>query len=102
MDIGAAVSIQSQFIPDGICYGCGPMNTAGLGLSSYQLDGAGVAEWHPQKHHAAVAGVLCGGVIGTLIDCHSGAALAQAVHDTEGAWPWRSHRLGSPVPTQSR
>lgn len=88
VDTGAGVSIQSQFIPDGICYGCGPMNPAGLRLSSYHHNGAVVAEWQPQQHHAAVPGILCGGVIGTLIDCHSGAALAQAVHDSEGAWPW--------------
>ncbi len=29
-----------------------------------------VAEWQPAPHHAAFEGVLNGGVIGTLLDCH--------------------------------
>jgi acyl-coenzyme A thioesterase PaaI-like protein len=81
-------SIQEQFVPDGVCFGCGPANPAGLGLRSYVHDGVVTAQWRPEPHHAAVPGVLCGGVIGTLLDCHSGAALAQAVRDKEGAWPW--------------
>lgn len=81
-------SLQSVFVPDGICYGCGPMNTRGLALRSHLVDGAVVATWQPQSHHAAFPGVLCGGVIGTLIDCHSAAGLAHAVHAVEGAWPW--------------
>lgn len=82
------MSIQEQFIPDGICYGCGPANREGLALQSYVAGGQVVADWHPEGRHAAVPGVLCGGVIGTLIDCHSGAALAQALHDRDGLWPW--------------
>lgn len=29
-----------------------------------------VADWQPEPHHAAFDGVLNGGVIGTLLDCH--------------------------------
>jgi acyl-coenzyme A thioesterase PaaI-like protein len=82
------VSIQESFLPDGICYGCGPANPLGLRLQSYEVDNVAVAHWRAQPHHAAVPGVVCGGVIGTLIDCHSGAALAQAVKHAEGRWPW--------------
>ena len=67
------VSIQSQSIPDGICFGCGSKNTLGLQLRSYLLRGSVVAEWQPQERHAAFPGILCGGVIGALIDCPSGA-----------------------------
>jgi acyl-coenzyme A thioesterase PaaI-like protein len=81
-------SVQEQFLPDGVCFGCGPASSRGLGLRSYLVDGAVVADWQPELHHVAVPGVLCGGVIGTLLDCHSGAALAQRVKDVEGRWPW--------------
>lgn len=30
-----------------------------------------VATWTPQRHHEAFDGVLSGGIIGTLLDCHS-------------------------------
>ena len=83
-----APSIQDGFFADGICYGCGPSNPRGLGLKSYEVDGVAVAQWRPEPHHAAAPGVLCGGVIGTLLDCHSGAALAQALKHAEGRWPW--------------
>lgn len=81
-------SIQESFFPDGICYGCGPANPRGFGLRSYEVDGVAVAHWRPEPHHAAGPGVLCGGVIGTLLDCHSGAALAVALKHAEGRWPW--------------
>ncbi|NND64922.1 MAG: PaaI family thioesterase, partial [Gammaproteobacteria bacterium] len=29
-----------------------------------------VCEWTPQSHHEAFDGVLNGGIIGTLLDCH--------------------------------
>lgn len=30
-----------------------------------------VAEWKAEKHHEAFGGVLNGGIIGALLDCHS-------------------------------
>lgn len=79
--------VQGAAFPDGSCFGCGPANTEGLGLQSY-TDGAGVtATWQPQLIHQAVADVLCGGVIGTLLDCHSGAAVWWWLHEKHGAWP---------------
>jgi acyl-coenzyme A thioesterase PaaI-like protein len=35
-----------------------------------EVAGQLVATWRPQPHHAAFEGVLNGGVIGTLLDCH--------------------------------
>lgn len=81
-------SIQDRFMPEGICYGCGPANARGLALRSVVEDGIVVADWQPQEHHGAMPGVLCGGVIGTLLDCHSGAVLAHAIYQDAGRWPW--------------
>lgn len=64
-------SLQQQFAPDSRCFGCGPANTAGLRIGSRE-NGAGlVADWTPERHHEAFEGVLSGGIIGTLLDCHS-------------------------------
>ena len=35
-----------------------------------------VADWMPEPHHEAFAGVLNGGIIGALLDCHSNWAAA--------------------------
>ena len=69
-------SLQEQFAPDGRCFGCGPANALGLRIRSREEGGELVAEWTPEPHHAAFDGVLNGGVIGTLMDCHSNWAAA--------------------------
>jgi acyl-coenzyme A thioesterase PaaI-like protein len=30
-----------------------------------------VADWAPERHHEAFPGMVSGGIIGTLLDCHS-------------------------------
>ena len=63
--------LQEIYSPTGICFGCGPANLHGLRIRSFaQPDGSLVAHWHPASHHAAFPGVLNGGIIGALLDCH--------------------------------
>ena len=66
-------SLQETFAPDGICFGCGVANEKGLRIRSFlSEDGAEVvAEWHAEPHHQAFPGMLNGGIIGALLDCHS-------------------------------
>ena len=66
-------SIQEIYWPDGICFGCGPANEKGLHIRSFPDGDEVVAEWQPQAHHQAFPDVLNGGIIGTLLDCHSAA-----------------------------
>jgi acyl-coenzyme A thioesterase PaaI-like protein len=44
-----------------------------------------VAEWTPQPHHEAFPGVLNGGIIGALLDCHSNWAAAWHLMQKTGA-----------------
>jgi acyl-coenzyme A thioesterase PaaI-like protein len=67
-------SIQDIGWPDGICYGCGPQNENGFHIRSFVQGDDVVGEWHAEDHHQAFPGILNGGVIGTLLDCHSNAA----------------------------
>ncbi len=63
-------SLQSTYAPNLICFGCGPANPDGLQLESF-LDGEElVAEFHAQPKHQAFEGMLNGGIIGSLLDCH--------------------------------
>jgi hypothetical protein len=60
--------------PNATCYGCGPANDAGLQIKSYwNEDGtAVVAVFHPHPHqNAGFPNVMYGGLVASLIDCHS-------------------------------
>lgn len=65
-----SLSLQDQFAPRLICFGCGPANQAGLQLKSF-VDGDQLqATFRASPHHQAFEGILNGGIIGTLLDCH--------------------------------
>src|SRR6476620_570676 len=64
-------SLQELHSPDGICFGCGHANEKGLRIRSFPQGDAVVAEWTPAPHHQAFPGVLNGGIVGALLDCHS-------------------------------
>jgi acyl-coenzyme A thioesterase PaaI-like protein len=63
-------SLQDFYAPESICFGCGPANPKGLHIKSFVQGDEVVAEWTPEKHHEAFPGVLNGGIIGSLLDCH--------------------------------
>ncbi|MEK6578811.1 MAG: PaaI family thioesterase [Bdellovibrionota bacterium] len=65
------IGLQFQYAPKSICFGCGPANSKGLKIQSVVRGAEVVAEWHPEPHHHAFPGVLNGGIIGSLLDCHS-------------------------------
>jgi acyl-coenzyme A thioesterase PaaI-like protein len=64
-------SLQDRYAPENRCFGCGPANEKGLRIKSRAEGDALVANWTPEPHHEAFRGILCGGIIGTLLDCHS-------------------------------
>ncbi|HEY5552848.1 MAG TPA: PaaI family thioesterase [Opitutaceae bacterium] len=66
-------SLQERFAPASICFGCGPANRDGLRIRSLEaVDGSGlVCDWQPASMHRAYDGILNGGIIATLLDCHS-------------------------------
>jgi acyl-coenzyme A thioesterase PaaI-like protein len=64
-------ALQDRYYATGICFGCGPSNQQGLRVKSVVRGDEVVAVWHAAKHHEAFAGVLSGGITGTLLDCHS-------------------------------
>ncbi len=63
-------SLQERYGPNTICFGCGPANQNGLRIKSHVRGERVTCEWLPAKHHEAFPGVLNGGIIGTLLDCH--------------------------------
>ena len=65
------LSLQDQYAPKSICFGCGPANDKGLQIKSFVQGDEVVAEFTPAPHHHAFPGMLNGGIIGALLDCHS-------------------------------
>ena len=67
-------SLQETYAPHGRSFGCGPTNAKGLRIRSFALDDTAgahvVLDFTPETHHEAFENVLCGGIIGTLLDCH--------------------------------
>jgi len=57
------------------CFGCGPANPRGLQLKSYLGDGCVTANFTPWPEHDNGLGFLNGGIIATVLDCHSAAAV---------------------------
>jgi acyl-coenzyme A thioesterase PaaI-like protein len=64
-------SLQDQYAAKSICFGCGPANDKGLRIKSFVEGDEVVADFTPEPWHQAFPGVLNGGIIGTLLDCHS-------------------------------
>ena len=60
--------------PEGSCYGCGPANLHGLRIKSYWSEDGNlvVASFQPEpQYNAGFPNVMYGGLVASLIDCHS-------------------------------
>ncbi len=77
-------SLQEIYAPNGICFGCGVKNEKGLRIRSFVDDEDVVAEFHAEPHHQAFPGMLNGGIIGALLDCHSNWAAAYFLMKRDG------------------
>ena len=78
-------SLQERCAPRTRCFGCGPANEQGLRIRSLVSGDEVVAQWTPQRHHEAADGMLNGGIIGTLLDCHSNWTAAWHLMRAAGA-----------------
>jgi len=64
-------SIQ-ELLPDNRCFGCGTLNPRGLGVKSYVEGEEVVCRFQPSPDHmAGPTHVVYGGIIASVIDCHS-------------------------------
>jgi acyl-coenzyme A thioesterase PaaI-like protein len=77
------------------CHGCGADNAKGLQIKSYWDGDGAVAHWRAQPHHCGGSEqILNGGIIASLIDCHSlNLAIAHA-YRAEGRAIGSSPRIG--------
>lgn len=78
------LSLQEMYSPQGICFGCGPANSRGLKIRSFPEGDKVIAHWRADSHHEAFPGMLNGGIIGALLDCHSNWTAAYSLMKTQG------------------
>ncbi len=81
------LSIQERFNPDGMCFGCGPANPVGLHLRSYPGTSDVTASVVLPGTYENGYGIANGGIVTTLLDCHTGAVL---VNELNG-YNWAEH-----------
>lgn len=67
-----------------VCYGCGRLNEHGLHIKSYWDGDESVCSFTPQPYHTAIPGYVYGGLIASLIDCHSTGTAAAAAYRAAG------------------
>jgi acyl-coenzyme A thioesterase PaaI-like protein len=66
------------------CYGCGRLNEEGLQIRSFWEGDEAVTRFRPRPYHTAIPGYVYGGLIASLIDCHSTGTAAAAAYRAEG------------------
>lgn len=76
--------VQREYAPSSICFGCGPANEQGLQIDSHRIENGLILHFTPEDHHQAFPGMINGGIIGTLLDCHGNWTAAVALMDSQG------------------
>ncbi|MDP2418807.1 MAG: PaaI family thioesterase [Hydrogenophaga sp.] len=66
------------------CYGCGSNNHHGHQIKTFWEGDETVTRFKPDPFHTSVPGYAYGGLIASLIDCHSTGTAAAAMYRSEG------------------
>jgi acyl-coenzyme A thioesterase PaaI-like protein len=66
------------------CYGCGRLNKYGHQIKTEWDGDETVTRYTPQPYETSVPGFAYGGLIASLIDCHSTGTAAAAMYRQEG------------------
>ena len=75
-----------DYYPENVahCYGCGSINKHGHQIKTH-WDGDETVTWFtPEPFHTSVPGYAYGGLIASLIDCHSTGTAAAAMYKADG------------------
>jgi acyl-coenzyme A thioesterase PaaI-like protein len=65
------------------CYGCGRLNEHGYRITTFWEGDESVTRFAPSSFHTAVPGFVYGGLLASLIDCHSTGTAAAAMYRSE-------------------
>ncbi len=80
--------IQEYYADDyAWCYGCGRNNEVGHHFGTRWEGEETVTEYRPEAFHTAIPGFVYGGLLASLIDCHSTGSAALALYRQAGHEP---------------
>lgn len=90
-----ALSLQAVAAPDGICYGCGSAHPHGLRVQSHWAeDGIHLICRHtPDATFTGWPGLVYGGLLAMLVDCHSNWTAMAYHYRSEGRAPGSLPRI---------
>ena len=70
-------------IPGNICFGCGKHNHEGLQIKSYWEGDEAVCIWQSQEKYQGWKGIMNGGILASLFDCHAMCTAMAASYKAE-------------------
>ena len=75
-----------DFYPENVahCYGCGRLNMDGHRIQTFWDGEQTLTRFQPQPYHTAIPGYVYGGLLASLIDCHSTGSAAAAMYRAQG------------------
>ena len=75
-----------EYYPENVshCYGCGQNNPHGHHIKTYWEGDESVTRYKPEPYYTSAPGYAYGGLIASLIDCHSTGTAAAAMFRYEG------------------
>lgn len=74
------------------CFGCGRLNPSGHHFQTRWNGDTTLTEYRPQPEQMAIPGFVYGGLLASLIDCHSTGSASLAFYRRDG------HELGESAP----
>lgn len=81
-------AIQDEYADDfSWCYGCGRLNESGLHVRTGWEGDKTVAYFDPRPDQLAIPGVVYGGAIASVVDCHGTGSASLALHRKNGHEP---------------
>ncbi len=74
-----------DYYPDNVaqCFGCGRLNPHGHQIKTYWDGDETVTRYVPHPEHTAIPGFVYGGLVASLIDCHSTGTASAAMYRAE-------------------
>jgi len=65
------IAIQDYYEDEfAVCYGCGRLNKDGLQLKTFLINDETSSKHKPKESKTAINGIVYGGLLASLIDCH--------------------------------